>query len=258
MAYTKNVKEIVDQLKVADEEQFAKIVEEYGDDPRAGLIKAISTARRRLDKERKEHDRVEAMYEIMRKAGDDKVVVGIDEVGRGSIAGPLTVGAVVLPNEPIIEGLNDSKKLTPKQREQLAEEIRQKAHAVGIAHIPPREIDANGMAASLRTAMLQAIDNLGLDPDFVLIDGNPVHIHPNERCIVKGDAKVACIAAASIVAKVTRDQIMIDADKKYPGYHFADNKGYGSPQHIEAIQELGLCDFHRASFCTSFTQGTLF
>ena len=106
--------------------------------------------------------------------------------------------------------------------------------------------------------MALAIDRVGIEPDLVLIDGNPIHAHPRERCIVKGDANVACIAAASIVAKVTRDKIMVDADADYPGYHFAQSKGYGSAQHIAAIKNKGLSDFHRKSFCGGFFQETLF
>ena len=106
--------------------------------------------------------------------------------------------------------------------------------------------------------MAQAIELTGIEPDLVLIDGNPIHAHPKERCIVKGDGRVACIAAASIIAKVTRDRIMVEADADYPGYHFAQSKGYGSPQHCEAIRQKGLTDFHRKSFCGGFLQETLF
>ncbi len=258
MGYTKNVREIVEQIKMADESQLEELRAEYGSDPRVSVAKAFESADRRIEKRRAELARVEAMYEPMRAAGEGKVVMGIDEVGRGPIAGPLTVAAVVLPNEPVVEGVNDSKKLSAKQREEIADAIRQRALAIGIAHIPPQDIDRDGITASLRRAMLAAIENADIEPDLVLIDGNPIHVHPREQCIVKGDSKVACIAAASIVAKVTRDRIMVEADAQYPGYHFADNKGYGSQQHIDAIKSLGLTSFHRHTFCTSFTQATLF
>ncbi|MGI6221896.1 MAG: ribonuclease HII [Coriobacteriales bacterium] len=258
MGYTKNVREIVAEIKLADAEQLARLEREYAHDPRASVAKALASARSHLEKARAEHERVDAMYEIMRRAGDDKVVVGIDEVGRGALAGPLTVAAVVLPNEPIIEGLDDSKKLTPKQREEVCARIEKHARAIGIVHIPPATIDKQGMSASLRSAMAKAIEKVKLEPDLVLIDGNPVHVHPAERCIVKGDSKVSCIAAASIVAKVRRDKLMEKADERYPGYEFAQSKGYGSPKHIEAIKEHGLTDYHRETFCTAFTQDTLF
>ena len=258
MGYTKNVREIVEQIKVADEDQLERLVAEYGSDPRAGVAKALESAEKRMEKRRAERARVEKMYEPMIEAGPDKVVVGVDEVGRGSIAGPLTVAAVVLPDEPIIEGLNDSKQMTPKQRESVAEVIEQRAIAIGMAHIPPADIDRDGMSSSLKRAMSLAIERTGLEADLVLIDGNPVHVHPREKCIPHGDGTVACIAAASIVAKVTRDKMMTEADSRYPGYGFAKNKGYGSQQHIDAIRELGLSDFHRRTFCTSFIQESLF
>ncbi len=258
MAYTRNVREIIEQLKLASREQLAEMEREYADDPRVSLAKAFEAARKRLDAHDVEMARVEAMYEIMREAGDDAIVVGVDEVGRGPVAGPLTVAAVVLPNEPVIAGLDDSKKLTPARREELARTIEARSIAVGIHDVPPSEIDSRGISDSLRTAMARAIDNLGMEADLVLIDGNPVHVHPAERCIVKGDSKVACISAASIVAKVHRDALMVKADSEYPGYGFSENKGYGSKGHIEAIRRLGLSDFHRKTFCTGFMQESLF
>lgn len=193
----------------------------------------------------------------MREVGGPGIVVGIDEVGRGSLAGPLTVGAVALPDEPQVIGIDDSKKLAPARRERLAAEIRQVALGVGLAHIPPDEIDAVGMAASLRVAMARALAACEADirargngdgADAVLIDGNPVHVHEGEKCLVKGDGKVACIAAASIVAKVARDAYMVQMAGEYPAYHFESNKGYGSRAHIAALREHGPCALHRRSF----------
>lgn len=193
----------------------------------------------------------------MREVAPSGVVVGLDEVGRGALAGPLTVACVALPDDPQIVGIDDSKKLTPKRREVLAEQINAIALGIGICHIQPEDIDACGMSAALRVAMGRALtackDDLkqrsGIDVvDAVLIDGNPIHIHENEKCIVKGDGKVACIAAASIVAKVTRDELMCDYDNEYPAYKLASNKGYGSQAHIEALQSDGPCKIHRKSF----------
>jgi ribonuclease HII len=205
-----------------------------------------------------EEQRTRALYEQQYQAGAAACVIGVDEVGRGSVAGPLTVAAVALPLEPHILGLDDSKKLTAKRREELAAQIHEGALAIGLAHIEPHIIDRIGMSAALRSAMVQAIEACGLEADLVLIDGNPVHVHPKERNIIKGDAKVACIAAASIVAKVTRDALMVEADALYPGYGFASNKGYAAPDHIKAIQEQGLTPFHRESFCQNFLQQSLF
>jgi ribonuclease HII len=170
----------------------------------------------------------------------------------------LTVAAVALPLDPLILGLNDSKKLSPAKRQKLAQAIEEVALAIGISHIEPDVIDRIGMAASLRAAMSQAIESCRLDPDLVLIDGRPMHIHEREQCIVKGDSKVACIAAASIVAKVCRDALMVAADGAFPEYGFAANKGYASAEHIKAIQEKGLSSLHRRTFCQNFFQQQLF
>lgn len=190
------------------------------------------------------------LYSYMEEIGGAGVVAGLDEVGRGPLAGPLTCAAVVLPKEPQIIGLDDSKKISPKRREELAVKILDTAVAVGIAHVQPEEIDACGMAASLKVCMTRALANTGIEPDCVLLDGNPLHFHPKEINIVKGDAKVACISAASIVAKVTRDKIMEGFAAQYPQYSFESNKGYGSAAHIAAIKEFGPCPIHRMSFLT--------
>ncbi|MGI6032148.1 MAG: ribonuclease HII [Coriobacteriales bacterium] len=193
----------------------------------------------------------------MRKVGGPGIVVGLDEVGRGALAGPLTVAAVALPDEPEVIGIDDSKKLSPKRREALAAQIEDVAYGIGICHIPPEDIDACGMSASLKVAFSRALASCEADirergngkgADAVLIDGNPIHIHAHETCIVKGDGKVACIAAASIVAKVTRDALMIELSSSYPAYGFDSNKGYGSAAHIDAIKNNGPSDVHRRSF----------
>ena len=193
----------------------------------------------------------------MRELAPEGIVVGIDEVGRGALAGPLVVACVALPDEPQIVGLDDSKKLSPKRREELATQIDELALGVGIAHVEPEEIDACGMAASLRVAMVRALTACksdlavrGNDDDIatVLIDGNPVHIHEGELCVVKGDGKIACIAAASIAAKVARDKLMCTYAQDYPTYAFESNKGYGSAAHIAALKEHGASSIHRRSF----------
>jgi ribonuclease HII len=198
------------------------------------------------------------MYQEQRALGAQALVVGIDEVGRGSVAGPLTVAAVALPLDPQIAGLDDSKKLSAKRREALSAAIHDTALAIGIAHIDPGQIDSLGMSRCLRLAMLQALEQTGLEPDVLFIDGNPVHIHPAERAVVKGDGQIACIAAASIVAKVARDALMVEADSIYDGYGFAANKGYASAAHIQAIRQLGLSPIHRKTFCQNFFKQQLF
>lgn len=246
--------QVAAELASAPPDQIEGLLERYRDDPRAQVRKACERARRRLDRERTERERVEGMYARMRELGGAGVVVGVDEVGRGSVAGPLTVCAVCLPDEPRIWGVNDSKQLSPARREMLAVRIAETARAIGICHIPPERIDAIGMARSLREAVAGAVADTGLAPDCVLMDGNPLGAVPNERDVVHGDATVACIAAASIVAKVTRDELMVELDAEYPGYHLARSKGYASPEHIQAIRERGLTPVHRVSFCGNFLE----
>lgn len=249
-----NAREIAALLASAPLEEARTLVERYRDDPRKQVMRAVEATLRRIAKEDAERERVRVMYALQRELGGEGIVLGVDEVGRGALAGPLTVAAVCLPDEPIVWGLNDSKQLTPARREALAAEIAEVALAVGIAHVEPASIDAVGMGAALRQAIARAIRDVGLEPDCVLIDGNPVHAHPAEKCLVKGDARIASIAAASIVAKVTRDALMVAYDEEYPGYHLAESKGYGSAEHIEAIRARGLTPLHRVSFCGNFVE----
>lgn len=251
-----NAREIHEALAHAGYDEVCELIVRYEDDPRKQVQRDVAAALRRHERERAERERVNAMYALQVELGGRGVVMGVDEVGRGAVAGPLTVGAVVLPQEPRVWGLNDSKKLSPKRREELAACIAEVALAIGIAHVEAASIDAVGMACALRMAMRQAIDDAGVEPDAVLIDGNPVHVHPREKTIVRGDAQVAAIAAASIVAKVTRDHLMVAYDQVYPGYHLAECKGYGSAEHIAAIRERGLTAIHRASFCGNFLNDT--
>lgn len=247
-------REVAATLADAPLEEARELVERYAEDPRAQVRQAVARARRRIGREEAERDRVRRMYALQDELAGGGVAVGVDEVGRGALAGPLTVAAVCLPDDPVVWGLNDSKQLSPSRREALAAQVADVALAVGIAHVEPRDIDRDGMAASLRRAMAAAVADTGLDPDVVLIDGNPVHAHPRERCLVKGDARVAAIAAASIVAKVTRDALMVALDEEWPGYHLAACKGYGSPEHIAAIRAHGLTPVHRVSFCGNFLE----
>lgn len=245
-------REIHEALANASYDEVEGLAESLRGDPRKQVQREVEAALRRHARERADRERVQAMYALQEELGGHGLMMGVDEVGRGALAGPLTVGAVVLPWEPLVWGVNDSKRLSPERREELAARIADVALAIGIAHVQPESIDALGMATALRHAMRAAIDDAGLEPDAVLIDGNPVHVHPRERTVVHGDAKVAAIAAASIVAKVTRDHIMVAYDEVYPGYHLADCKGYGSAAHIAAIRERGLSPIHRATFCGHF------
>lgn len=246
--------QVVALLASASLDEIDALLERYHDDPRSQVQQACARSARRRDRELAERGRVSAMYERMAELGGDGLVVGVDEVGRGAVAGPLTVCAVCLPVEPPIWGLNDSKKLTPARRELLAAQIADTATAIGLCHIPPAEIDDMGMAWALRAAVAGAVADTGVVPDRVLMDGNPLHAVEHEVDVVHGDATVACIAAASIVAKVTRDEMMVDLDRDYPQYPFAACKGYASPEHIAAIKRYGLSDQHRVSFCGNFLE----
>ncbi len=253
-AHAATAREVVALLHDAPYDEAKALVKRYCEDPRAQVRKAVASLQRRYEAEKRERERVEEMYRLQDELAQGGIALGVDEVGRGAIAGPLTVCAVALPREPIIWGLNDSKQLTPARRESLAEQVAEHALAIGIAHIEPASIDAVGMAVALRMGMTQAIENAGIEPDAVLIDGNPVHVHPKEITLVKGDARVACIAAASIVAKVSRDALMVAYGEDYPLYPLASCKGYGSAEHIQAIREHGLSPLHRVSFCGNFLE----
>ena len=254
MTSSHSAAQIAAELTSAPIDEIEGIAERYADDPRIQVQKARERALRRLQKELAERDRIAEMYRTMRELGGAGTIVGVDEVGRGSVAGPLTVCAVCLPDEPIIPGLNDSKQLTPAKREAIAAQIAEVALAIGICHIPPEDIDRDGMARSLRRAVAGAVADTGLAPDCVLMDGNPLGAVDHEVDVVHGDARVACIAAASIVAKVTRDEMMVELDSEYPEYHLAQSKGYASPEHIAAIRAHGLTPLHRVSFCGNFLE----
>jgi len=230
--------------------RLAALINRFADDPRAGVRAIVATARARREAERKEHTRTARLYALEAEfhARGLELVAGLDEVGRGALAGPVTAAAVILAGEPRIEGLDDSKRLTPPRREELAARIHADAIAVCVAHVSAGDVDALGMTAALRDAMRLAIDGLGVVPDHLLLDGLPLHVAENETAVVKGDSKVAAIAAASIVAKVTRDALMRELADQHPGYAFDENKGYGTSEHLQAIARLGLTPVHRRSF----------
>ena len=181
-----------------------------------------------------------------------RFIAGVDEVGRGPLAGLVMAAAVILPldNElPWLCKVRDSKQLTPKQREELCRDIRRDALAVATGKVCVREIDALGIAEAARIAMELAIQTLPLKPDYLLIDGFPLPQVPiPQKAIIKGDSRCLSIAAASIVAKVARDSIMVEMDVRYPGYGFAQNKGYGTESHLLTLRERGPCPIHRRSF----------
>lgn len=178
-----------------------------------------------------------------------KYVCGVDEVGRGPLAGPVVCAAVIMPEGDIIEGVDDSKKLSAKMRQKLSELIRQKAVAWAICRVEPQVIDDINILQATRLCMKNAVESLEIKPDFVLTDGNmTLDIDIEQRSIVKGDANCYCIGAASIIAKVYRDALMAEYAAVYPGYGFEKNAGYGTAAHIAAIKAQGLTPIHRRSF----------
>ncbi|MBQ7959988.1 MAG: ribonuclease HII [Clostridia bacterium] len=184
------------------------------------------------------------------------LVAGVDEAGRGPLAGPVCAAAVIFPKDIVIEGINDSKKLTEKKREKLFEEIVEKALAYSIEFVGPDVIDEINIRQATSLAMHNAVKNLEKQADFVMVDGNDnIPFDIPYRYIVKGDAKSQTIAAASILAKVSRDRLMVQMDSEYPEYGFAKHKGYGTKAHCEAIQNYGVLPVHRKSFMTAKVLG---
>lgn len=180
-------------------------------------------------------------------------VCGVDEAGRGPLCGPVVAAAVILPKDEKIDGVNDSKKLSEKKREVLFDVIKEKAIAVGVGISDVELIEKINILNATKIAMKEAIENLKIKPDYVLVDGNQaIDISVPFETVISGDAKSESIAAASIIAKVTRDRLLIEHDKKYPEYGFAKHKGYGTKAHIEAIRTYGLTPIHRPSFCKKF------
>ena len=253
--------DIVARLRAADASELAVLEHTVQADTRKTVQQALSSARKRVAAQEAEYERVSAMYRFQCEYAPCEQVVGLDEVGRGPLAGPLTVAAVVLPEEPVLVGINDSKQVAPAMREELAAKIKSIALFYAIEHIPPDDIENHGMTTCLKHAFsnaLRSVEAQGASPAVVLLDGNPLHFDTRERNVIKGDAKVASIAAASIIAKVERDAMMNEYARDYPEYGFDRNKGYGSEEHRNAIARYGLTPLHRRSFCTSFVQDTLF
>lgn len=189
------------------------------------------------------------LYEKELRGAGYEYVCGVDEVGRGPLAGPVVCAAVIMPTDDIIEGIDDSKKLSAKKRKMLSGHILKKAVAYAICRIEPEIIDEINILEATKLCMKNAVESLKIKPDFVLTDGNmTLDISLPQKSIVKGDSLSYSIGAASIVAKVYRDALMDEYDREYPAYAFAKNKGYGTAVHIKAIKEAGICPVHRKSF----------
>ena len=248
-----SIGEIKEIYQAACENELPEFVERFKEDTRGGVIRLVEAAGKRFKAYEEEKARIYALQEYERKYAEYELICGIDEVGRGPLAGPVVAGAVILPKDCDILYINDSKKLSEKKREELYDEIMSKAVACGIGYASPERIDEINILQATYEAMRQAIDNLGVQPDLLLNDAVTIPgVEIKQVPIIKGDAKSISIGAASIIAKVTRDRLMVEYDKVFPGYDFAGNKGYGSQAHISALKDMGPTPIHRRSFIKNF------
>ena len=250
---SEKIAEIKEKLENADNNHRRELLEFYRSDERSGVQKLIAKFEKEEEKLKAEIARLEVMKQFEREYGHLGYVCGIDEAGRGPLAGPVVAGAVILPTDYDILYLNDSKQLSEKKREMLYDEIMEKALAVGVGVVSPAVIDEINILQADYEAMRIALSQLSIKPAVLLNDAVTIPgVDIKQVNIIKGDAKSVSIAAASIIAKVTRDRLMAEYDKLYPEYGFASNKGYGSAAHIAAIKEIGPCPIHRRTFIGNF------
>ncbi|GHU37850.1 ribonuclease HII [Bacilli bacterium] len=226
------------------------LFDEWSQDTRQEVQKLIAKRQRDIQASLDEAARLDNLlaYERQLYAQNITLIAGIDEVGRGPLAGPVVTAAVILPKNCKITGLNDSKQIPKAQHQTVYDRIMTKALAVGIGIIDNHVIDEVNIYEATKLAMLQAIEHLELKPEHLLIDAMSLAIDVPQTSLIKGDAKSMSIAAASIVAKVTRDKMMADYDQQYPGYDFSHNAGYGTKKHLEGLAKQGFTDIHRQSF----------
>lgn len=243
------IAKIKEKFETTEMKQWSQLQQMYGSDDRQGVKKLLEKYKKQQQKYEQEILRTEKMKEFEYKYQEYSYICGIDEVGRGPLAGPVVAGAVILPKEEEILYLNDSKQLSEKKREELYDIIMDKAVGVGIGVVPPARIDEINILQATYEAMRIAISKLPVKPDLLLNDAVTIpQVDIKQIGIIKGDARSISIAAASIVAKVTRDRMMVEYDKLYPEYYFASNKGYGSKAHVEVLKQIGPCAIHRSSF----------
>lgn len=250
----KKITEIQKEYKDASIDTLPSFIEEYINDGRPGVSKIINQAMNKMEKLRLEKERIERLKEYEYKYWDKyDYVGGIDEVGRGPLAGPVVTACVILPKDCDILYINDSKKLSATKREELYEEIMEKAVSVSIGVVSEARIDEINILQATYEAMRQAVSECKVQPQVLLNDAVTIPgINIPQVPIIKGDAKSISIGAASIIAKVTRDRMMVEYEDIYPEYHFASNKGYGSQEHIDALRKYGPSPIHRRSFIGNF------
>lgn len=250
------IDEIRQLFDAAQREAWSSLFVQYSQDSRKGVQKVVSQYKRKLEAHEKEQQRLEKMLEFEKKYGSEcHCICGIDEAGRGPFAGPVVAGAVILPVGLKLEGLNDSKQVSARRREELYEEIKEKAVSYGIGMSSPARIDEINILQATYEAMRHAVEDLDTVPDLLLNDAVTIPQVPIRQVgIVKGDARSLSIAAASIMAKVTRDRLMVEYAELYPEYSFEKNKGYGSKEHREALLKYGPCPIHRNTFIHNYVR----
>lgn len=245
------VNQIKQHLSSVDLDKIPEAIKIYLEDERISVKKLIEQYQKKYIKYQNELQRIKEIskYETELYQKGKTFIAGIDEVGRGPLAGPVMTCAVILPKDCNVLGINDSKKLSSSQRENICTQLKQVAIDISISKVEADEIDKINILQSVYKSMKQSVNNLNTKPDIVLVDAVSIpNINVEQLSIVKGDAKSISIAAASIIAKVTRDKLMDEYSKKYPEYGFERNKGYGTKEHIDAIKEYGLCPIHRRTF----------
>ena len=246
MATIKEIKEQLASIQRLDD----PLLTELEQDSRSGVIQAIAKRKKEIQKRLDEDERLEGMlaYEKECYALGMELIAGVDEVGRGPLAGPVVAAAVILPKACKIPGLNDSKKIPKSKHKEIYEAVLQNAIAIGIGVKDNHVIDQVNIYEATKLAMMEAIGQLEPQPQHLLIDAMKLDLPIPQTSIIKGDANSLSIAAASIVAKVTRDQMMEEFDREYPGYDFAQNAGYGTAKHLAGLDKLGVTPIHRRSF----------
>ena len=247
------ISDIKKRFENADEKSMRLLGEEYSHSDKAGVVKLADKYRKHLEKLDAERIRVENMLSYEKEYSMYLNICGIDEAGRGPLAGPVVAAAVILPKDARILYVNDSKQLSEKKREELYDVIMKEAVSVGVGIASPARIDEINILQADYEAMREAVSKLNPAPDILLNDAVIIpQLEMKQISIIKGDAKSLSIASASIIAKVTRDRMMYEYDKLYPEYGFASNKGYGSQAHIEALKQYGPCPIHRRSFIGNY------
>ena len=240
------IKELLSSIHSMEDPMFQQL----SLDMRKGVQTALKSCQKRIEKEQKraEHFIEMQYYERLAYKEGASFIAGVDEVGRGPLAGPVVAAAVILPKNIEDLGFDDSKKLSASKREEIYRLIQEKAIAIGIGIVDADIIDQVNIYQASRLSMQQAVSELKIQPDYLLIDAMKIDVNTPQIGIIKGDAKSISIAAASIVAKQVRDQMMQEFDELYPGYDFSNNAGYGTPKHLEGLKSKGICPIHRKTF----------